>query len=102
MKKIIKIFLFSLFLSNHALAVEFRGVGSVTYEDSWPSKEKINQYLDEAKSKACASAFKKYVSTMEESQRLIFTSIEKKIYANLNNYISKIGRLLKNHQAQHL
>ena len=88
MKQVIKIFLFSLLLSSYALAVEFRGVGSVTYEDSWPSKEKINQYLDEAKSKACASAFKKYVSTMEESKRLIFTSIEKKIYANLNNYIS--------------
>jgi hypothetical protein len=64
MKQIIKIFLFSLFLSNYALAVEFRGVGSVTYEDSWPSNEKKNQYLNEAKNKACTDAFKKYVSTM--------------------------------------
>ena len=88
MKQIIKIFLFSLFLSNYALAVEFRGVGSVTYEDSWPSNEKKNQYLNEAKNKACTDAFKKYVSSMEESKRLIFTSIEKQIYANLNNYIS--------------
>ena len=44
MKQVIKIFLFSLLLSSYALAVEFRGVGSVTYKDSWPSKEKKNQY----------------------------------------------------------
>lgn len=88
MRKIIKITFFSLFLCSYALAVEFRGVGTVTYKDSFPSKAKLNQYLDEAKNKACTNAFRKYVSSMEKSKRLIFTSIEKNIYANLSNYIS--------------
>lgn len=81
-------FILVFFIASSSIAVEYRGVGSLTYKDSFTSKNKINGYITETKSKACMNAFKKYVQSMEESKRLIFTSIEKQIYANLSNYMT--------------
>ena len=78
---------FSIFFSFHVNAVEFRGVGSETYNGVKTTK-KINATLDTAKKNACKNAFDKYVQGMEESKRMIFESIQGPIYQNLNEYMT--------------
>jgi len=82
---IISSIIFFSFISN-LFAVEFRGAAVENYTGS-SLKKKINETLKIAKDKACKNAFRKYVQEMEESKRMIFTSIEDQIYENLSKYM---------------
>jgi len=82
---IISSIIFFSFISN-LFAVEFRGAAVENYTGS-SLKKKINETLKIAKDKACKNAFRKYVQEMEESKRMIFTSIEDQIYENLSTYM---------------
>ncbi len=82
---IISSIIFFSFISN-LFAVEFRGAAVENYTGS-SLKKKINETLKIAKDKACKNAFRKYVQKMEESKRMIFTSIEDQIYENLSTYM---------------
>ena len=87
MRKIIFYLTLIVFFSFQVSAVEYRGVGKTTYKGI-SSKKKINETISQAKDKACRNAFTKYVKSMEESKRLIFTSIENQIYSNLSKYMT--------------
>ena len=67
-----------------------RGTATETVDGTIYSKKKAMAAIERAKPKACRNAFKRYIQnpkTLNDSERMIFESIQDQIYNNLNEYM---------------
>ena len=67
-----------------------RGTATEAVEGTIYSKKKAMAAIERAKPKACKNAFKRYIQNpkaLNDSERMIFESIQDQIYNNLNEYM---------------
>ena len=92
--RLFSIITLSFLISTFANSVEVNGVATETVDSSFFSKKKTLAAIERAKPKACKNAFKKFIQgpdqgpkNLNDSERMIFESIQDQIYNNLNEYM---------------
>ena len=86
--RLFSIITLTFLITNFANSIEVRGVATETVESTIFSKKKTLAAIERAIPKACKNAFKKFIQLqLNDSERMIFESIQDQIYNNLNEYM---------------